>query len=515
MILSCCTDSQDRDTLDKLRPVTMDASSRIECLTDTRTGILKFIVDWVNSSASDQNILWLHGLAGSGKSTLSTTIANIFREDNLLGAFLFFDRDITERSDPTVVIRTLAYQLASSDHRIGAAIRAVIEEDSNIWLSPLSRQFRKLVVEPILTIANYLPTIIIILDGLDECGTPADRAALLDVLVKEFAGIPSYFRTVVTSRAESDICDAFNFQSHILPHELDIKSHVNYDDILLYIRHHMSLICSKNRHLQLGPNWPGEGILCQLVEQASGLFVWASTACEFINGYDPTERLEVILRAEATSGAQAALDAVYRTALESIGHWDDESFISDFRNLMGIILVTRQPLSSTAIDAFLHFPENRPSMHVISLLGCVLQQSPRVRVLHPSFADFLLDKERCGRDMWLFNQPIYHQHLAFYCLEQMDGALKRNMCNMTFSGTLTKDKLSEVASYSCLFWIDHICTISDDIAPVLDRVYGFLLQHLLHWFEAMSILNRAKDTILQLNKLYAWMTVSVLLQILN
>jgi hypothetical protein len=426
---------------------------------------------------------------------------------------LFFDRDVTERSDPTVVIRTLAYQLASSDHRIRAAIRAVIEKDLNIWLSPLSNQFRKLVVEPILTIANYHPAVVIILDGLDECGAPADRTALLDVLVKEFAGLPSYFRTVITSRAESDIYDAFNFQSHILPHELDIKSHVNYDDILLYIRHHMSLMRSKNRHLQLGPSWPGEEILCQLVEQASGLFVWASTACEFINGYDPTERLEVILRAEATSGAQAALDAMYRTALESIGRWDDETFISDFRSLMGIILVTRQPLSSTVIDVFLHLPENRPSMHVISLLGCVLQQSPRVRVLHPSFADFLVDKERCGRDIWLFNRHIYHRRLAFCCLEQMDGILKRNMCNMTFNGTLTKDKLSEVASYSCLFWIDHICAVTDDIGPVLDQMYGFLLQHLLHWFEAMSILDRARDTISQLNKLYVWMTVSVLLQI--
>ena len=455
-------------------------------------------------------MLWVHGLAGSGKSTLSTTIANLLRNDKQLGAFLFFDRDVTERSDPTVVIRTLAYQLASSNQRIRAAICAVLEEDSNISLSALSRQFRKLIVEPISTIANYRPTIVIILDALDECGAPANRRALLDVVAKEFAVLPSYFRTIVTSRAESDIYDALNFPSHVLPYELDIKSHVNYDDILLYIRHHMSLMRIKNRHLQLSPSWPGEEILCQLVEQASGLFIWASTVCEFINGYDPTERLEVILRAEVTSGAQAALDALYRTALVSIGHWDDKSFISDFRNVMGMILVTRQPLCSTVIDTLLQLPKNRPSVHVISLLGCVLQQGPTVRVLHPSFTDFLMDEERCGRDIWFFNPSIYHQQLAFCCLDRMDATLTQNMCNIILDDWVKKERsMLPDASYACLFWIDHICTSTNDITTILDHVYRFLHQHLLHWFEAMSILNRAKDTISLLNKLFAWAKVSL------
>ena len=40
------TDGQ--DILDKLEPVTMDASKRIECLPDTRSDILKFIINWVH-----------------------------------------------------------------------------------------------------------------------------------------------------------------------------------------------------------------------------------------------------------------------------------------------------------------------------------------------------------------------------------------------------------------------------------------------------------------------------------
>jgi energy-coupling factor transporter ATP-binding protein EcfA2 len=128
----------------------MDAARRTECLSGTRKDTLKVIVEWVNNQASEQNILWLHGLAGSGKSTLSTTIASIFRSSSQLGAFIFFNRDVTERSDPTSIIRTLAYQLGSSSANIGGAICAVVERNSNILISPLAYQFDKLILDPLL-----------------------------------------------------------------------------------------------------------------------------------------------------------------------------------------------------------------------------------------------------------------------------------------------------------------------------------------------------------------------------
>lgn len=67
----------------------MDASQRTGCLDKTRVNLLKFIEDWADDLSCEQSVLWLHGLAGVGKSTLSTTIANRFRTARRLGAFLF------------------------------------------------------------------------------------------------------------------------------------------------------------------------------------------------------------------------------------------------------------------------------------------------------------------------------------------------------------------------------------------------------------------------------------------
>jgi hypothetical protein len=114
--------------LRKLRPADMDASDRIECLQGTRVAMIQFIIGWALDPAGQKNVLWLHGLAGAGKSTLSTTIANRLCEMGRLGAFVFFDRDVIERSNPATVIRTLAYQVGSFHIHAGRAISTAIEK---------------------------------------------------------------------------------------------------------------------------------------------------------------------------------------------------------------------------------------------------------------------------------------------------------------------------------------------------------------------------------------------------
>lgn len=101
-----------------------------------RASLLKFIMEWViSSSASGRaNVFWLHGLAGAGKSTLATTIANQLQELGLLGAFLFFTRDAVGRSDPSLVIKTLAYQVSRIHDEVGRAVANVLMGSPGVLL---------------------------------------------------------------------------------------------------------------------------------------------------------------------------------------------------------------------------------------------------------------------------------------------------------------------------------------------------------------------------------------------
>jgi hypothetical protein len=85
-----CLSTATAEILQNLQPVHMDASNRYECLEGTRLATIQFILDWASEPVGTQNVLWLHGLAGVGKSTLATTMATHFRNQRRLGAFFIF-----------------------------------------------------------------------------------------------------------------------------------------------------------------------------------------------------------------------------------------------------------------------------------------------------------------------------------------------------------------------------------------------------------------------------------------
>src|SRR6201996_6003634 len=116
------------DKLKMLRPTPMDAFERKSYLAGTQQRVLHSVTEWMITPSPPRNILWLHGLAGSGKSTIANTIAEHFRDIGSLGAFLFFDRTNPVLKDPKHIIRTLSYQLAMFLPEIGEAVSAVIEE---------------------------------------------------------------------------------------------------------------------------------------------------------------------------------------------------------------------------------------------------------------------------------------------------------------------------------------------------------------------------------------------------
>ena len=491
-----------RETLRGLNPALMD-ETRSECLVGTRKDIVDLIIHWVGSKAG--RIFWLYGVAGSGKSTLSTTIANLGRSQKYLGAFLFFNRDISERNQPKYVIRTLAYQLGLFDARIGTAIASVIHAIPTITQLSFRDQFHKLLVEPLSALSSSSGLILLVLDALDECGSAQDRRDLLAVLTGESVHLPPFIRIVITSRNEPEIRKAFTAQPHILSHELDITSSSNFEDLKLFLRHRMQIIYSLNDWLE---DWPDDADLLILSERASGLFEWAATACRLIEeSHDPRERLDSLLRGSMNSDAQSALDALFAHALQIAGIWDDDAFRSDFHAIMGTILVARDPITVEVIDNLLSL--RRPSVHLISKLGSVLRWSRTdpVRILHPSFADYLTDRLRCGSETRYINVGFHHRSLAIHCIDHLDGVLKQNICNLTLSQPLGNQHLPQTMAYAAASWIDHVCMIIDGVDSVVVILESFIIRHLLHWLEAMSVLKKSRSTVEMFRRLQVYLSV--------
>jgi hypothetical protein len=496
-------------TLRKLEPARMNASNRSTCLEGTRMQLLQSITDWASHPSVDQRILWLHGLVGSGKSTISTTIANFFDERRCLGAFVFFNRDVEERRQPSSVFRTIAHQLSLFDRRIGTAIAEIIETTSNITQMTIPRQFTQLVVNPLLSLPKSEQPTVIILDALDECGDANGREDLLATLVTKFIDLPSEIRIIITSRKEPDIMTAFMAKPHILVQELDLTSLHNMEDIEAFVRSRMSTIRLRNSLLQSMHSWPEDGKIHALVMRAAGLFVWASTACLFIGqSHDPPKRLDMLLEGDVDADAQSALNDLYATALESVANGDDEDFRSDFLSIMGMIIVARNPLSDETIDTLLCL--ERPSRHTIVKLGCVLRwaDGEPIRVIHPSFTDYLSNRLQCGSDAFYIDTQLHNRRLAVCSLRYLDGVLRRNLCGLTLSQTPITTDISEATSYASMSWIAHVTEVTEEAESLADLLQQFLSRHLLHWLEVMSILNMSRDVIASLRNLLIWVEVS-------
>jgi hypothetical protein len=75
-------------------------------------------------------------------------------------------------------------------------------------------------------------------------------------------------------------------------------------DITIYLEYNLGLIGEEKG--PLGRNWPGEETVKQLVQNASGLFIWAATACRFIEEVENVTLLRKRLAATLQVGRSIA-----------------------------------------------------------------------------------------------------------------------------------------------------------------------------------------------------------------
>ncbi|KAF7368290.1 WD40 repeat-like protein [Mycena venus] len=497
------------DMLKVLDPAKMDASLRRECLPGTRREIIRLITDSLTTPAEDVgNIFWLYGVAGSGKSTIATSVARHFRKLNRLGAFLFFTRG-DSASSPSSVIRSIAHQLAQSNTHVAAEICTAITEDRNIVSDPPLIQFQKLLLDPLNRARDHIHgPLVVVLDALDECGDPSSRRSLVSVISNEFHKLPPMLRFFITSRPDQDIAASFDNESRVFKTHLDITTSSSVEDIRLYIEDQLVQVRNLQSNWELDSAWPGMKT-ADLVNSASGLFIWAATAMKLLGAaYNPNDALDTLLK----TGSK--LDDLYAAALRSTELWDDSSDSGQrasqhVRAILAAVVLGRVPMSDLTIDRLLELTPQHASRHLFPRLGCVLQWAPgkAVRLLHASFGDYLTDPTRSGGQLWFIDCPSLGWRLASGCLKVLNASLRFNICGLKDSHIPNSNvhdlpnhiatSISPALSYSSRFWADHLHGTALDNA-MLENIRLFVSTNFLYWLEVLSVL---KETAIATNAL--------------
>lgn len=498
------------------------------CLENTRVDILQQIMDWADD-ISPQCIFWLKGLAGTGKSTIATTVAFRLKAKSSRIASYFFKRGHSDLAHVRKLIPTIVRQLSQYSSLYRQSVLAAIKEEPGIGQSNLREQFEKLLVEPLrrLRPVNLAQDpFFIIMDALDECDEQRDLRMLLRLLAKT-EDIPTLrLKILITSRPELPIRHGFEEIPSIFHRNLALQNvprPVVDSDIKIFLSHELKDIQDEFR---LPADWLTDVDLETLARKAGGIFIFAATACRYIGGSSqakPQERLKQICSSAATNQlATEELDQMYAMILQNSikGRYTEEERQNArvrFHYIVGSIVLLLNPLSIAQLSSLLsgsHVESQQELEGVLQRLHAVIDVpedagSP-VQSLHLSFRDFLLDPNRClDRQFWVDEQQA-HQTLALDCTRLLSSSLHRNMCRLQSPGTLNfesdhttvENALSPAMHYACRHWADHAhrgkMAVDDH-----GCIHRFLQQHFLHWVESMSWMGRVSEAVIVVTNLTA------------
>ncbi|GKZ36734.1 hypothetical protein AbraIFM66950_007931 [Aspergillus brasiliensis] len=550
-----------------------DDGNNPECLEGTRTEILREIQTWAEDPDVSP-VFWLRGMAGTGKSTISRTFAAACQQRKslvphgsplaphvYLGTTFFFDRTKPGRNTVEKLFPTISNELASSFPDARDKVCRAISENQFIGTQNLRNQWNKLILEPLLTLEKELllpVTLVLLLDALDEAvsedhkeaGKPAhDIGGVLRLMATPGKLQHIRLKLFLTSRPE-----IFSHFRHVLSEEISIRNfelpktsvmsqeaNIPKDDITIYLEHQIRQVVSQAtvdypESLVKSTCWLGQdeerGIVRTLAEKSDGLFIYAATACRFLEGVDcDLDDLQTRMRELSDVGSegdspQDNLDRTYSQILKYSVIYNSRKtkaekhdFYQLFERVIGAVVVLAEPLTIATLEDLLDLSEKAPKTRRLlnslsSVVSCGVSFGSPIQLLHLSFRDFLLGqpKRRCLYDEFCIDSKRAYADLFRSCLKLLSRTLKQDICSLDSPSFLTEDidpsllnqRIPASVRYASQYWSHHLqhagIELYDD-----DCVHQFLKQNFLYWLEVMSLLRMIPTAIHNIIKLESYL----------
>ena len=498
----------------------------------TRVELLQELREWYKNPR--RPILWLSGMAGTGKSTITRTVADeLYTNHRLAGSFFF--RRAGKLSKANNFVTTLAHQLAVTPRpAISQSFKELVGEavinHSEVLVQGLRGQWKRLIVGPLSSIqSSKRLALTFVIDALDECGSDDEIRLILQLFIELKAIKNIDLSVLVTSRPETTLIRGFQDMSKILHRRLDLRDiprHLVEHDLYVFMKQKLSRIPSSN------PDWLNEKVLKSLVQKADCLFIYAATVCLFIEkSFDAPEDCvsNMLLNTPTRAGDTAAIDDMYTQVLSSAltkpeQHQEITQRSSDqLKRVVGSIVSLLEMLSMTALSDLLSMKVDsvqRTLGSLESVLNIPTDTKQPIRLLHPSFRDFLLDKARCRHDRFHIQSENAHARLATHCLDILCRCLRRDICDLNSPDSapqeVLEDRLNhylpEHVQYACQYWTEHLECASPQQRTQLGfrdggKVHEFFKHRFLYWMEAMSLMSKMPDTVLMMKTLSAMVKV--------
>ncbi|KAF2857333.1 hypothetical protein K470DRAFT_238625 [Piedraia hortae CBS 480.64] len=496
------------------------------CSQGTREALIWEITRWAEDPPKDKRIMWLSGMAGTGKTTLARTVAKVMDSGGeFLVASFFFNRAVGDLGKLSYIVPTMAKQLTGELRSVAESIASVLAKDSQACEKHVGIQFQKLLKTPLelASDADSRTPMFFVIDSLDECDNTDDIEVVLLHLAK-LVEIPSIdLRVLITSRP--DYAKHFNFPNSGYVHKvLDREQeHTIEGDIRVFFRETFEKI--RARH-DLDEDWPGDSAIETLVSNSQPLFIVAATACRMLKQGDPELQLEEMLEMNYDLFSGNGLGSMYLSILKQAeryaGGARGTTWVSSFQEIVKPLIVLRNGLSANALAELLGRPV-RKVKQVLNPLHSVIHlpadNIEPITTYHLSFREFLINLD--GEDQAKFGVDVKTTHGVLFgkCLELLDAgfeqrvmgdlanAVERGMCGPACPGAYVDQRqvehyISKAEEYAARYWISHLVG-SHPGWKDFQRADAFLQKHFLHWIETVCWLRIVDEAFVNIKNLRA------------
>jgi Cdc6-like AAA superfamily ATPase len=390
------------------------------CHPNTRTLLRQKTSVWFTDAECREHILWVTGPPGSGKTAFAQSLAESCHQTARLGASLFLSHTLKANDYAQRVIPSLACQLAAQFPDYNALISLSLMADPLVLEKDLRSQFQQFIVVPFQKLQkerrlySVHNSLVIILDGLDTCGSKAGQIELTR-LISQFSKdniASSGLYWVVCTRPESHIkkiIQRMTLQSLCLNEELLIEDAEARDDVELMLRDGFYEI-RKQYFFRFGPTetWPTDVHWHLIKHAASGFFKFARCILQYVGDEDqrdPRALLELCLGLVNSSLVPHtlhpfhSLDKLYDQIILSIPldvlpttlrilslciHASGQRLL--VRDIMAVLNIGR-PILNDALDG----------LHSVIIFSSSGTHNEQIGFFHHSFPDFLGDPKRSGQ----------------------------------------------------------------------------------------------------------------------
>ncbi|KAI9446895.1 WD40 repeat-like protein [Lactarius psammicola] len=511
--------------LNRIKPLagsSFDPDPKNCCMPDTRADVIERLISFAVSKDTSRRLFFLSGVAGCGKSSVATSVANALRQRGRLSGSFFFKRDSEKLRIPANLLHTVAYSMALRHEPYRKALIGVLKTDATIECEALSIQFDALLRKPLSAMSNISSTstsdppsnraiVVVVIDALDECDDPRSVSSYL----AEMVGLAPWLRIIVTSRPldeiEADLCRAV-WMTHLNLFTVNAS-----EDILKFTQS------------RFAPGGPLRRLRSQVTEEdiqvlavkSHGLFVWIQTVLSYLTNFTyvgtQLEEMKGILSSGTAASLEKELDQLYLRVLRSVAGTSPD-YQDAVKNLVGFIYVTSRNRSLPCRGLHAFIPTPNPNVVVtpedvndlrIKLAAVITidLETEALRVCHPSFLDFVASEAR-SQEFWT-NLEVLDSTMAQRCFSILKAGLKFNICGLESSRLRNneipnlKQRIPQELQYSAVYWLDHLLRSSgsnDD--EKLNDAYEFLYnERLLYWLEVLSVVSEINAAAQILRKL--------------